>query len=64
VRLANAHSPQPILTEAQLRDVQFVWMDFSYANLPRAEQEAPEQTRTLLKQLGEWRRILRESFGK
>jgi len=64
IRLANANSPQPLVTESGLQDVQFVWMDFRYADLSRAEKEAPDQTRKLLSQLGEWRRILRKSFTR
>jgi hypothetical protein len=64
MRLANANSAEPLVTEASLRDVQFLWTDFRYAELSRAEKEAPDQTRRLLSQLGEWRRILRKSFGR
>jgi hypothetical protein len=63
MRLANANSAQPLVTESGLRNVQFIWMDFRYAELSRAEQSAPEQTRALLSRLEEWRRILRKSFG-
>ncbi len=63
IRLANANRAKPLVTESELRDVNSVWKDFRYSDLPRAEKEAPEQTRRILIQLGQWRSILRESFG-